>query len=107
MNKKPFESLSLVVDAFDEIERFVEADETLKDIANKTKLFLDGFYSDFGLELLSSIDYLMCQYGTISVDEIYDHLSQWSHRKGKMFNDHRFIEIARKHLLESGFTYVN
>ena len=107
MNKKPFESLSLVVDAFDEIERFVEADETLKDIANKTKLFLDGFYSDFGLELLSSIDYLMCQYGTISVDEIYDHLSQWSHRKGKIFNDHRFIEIARKHLLESGFTYVN
>jgi O-acetyl-ADP-ribose deacetylase (regulator of RNase III) len=107
MNKKPFESLSLVVDAFDEIERFVEADETLKNIANKTKLFLDGFYSDFGLELLSSIDYLMCQYGTISVDEIYDHLSQWSHRKGKIFNDHRFIEIARKHLLESGFTYVN
>ena len=107
MNKKPFESLSLVVDAFDEIERFVEADETLKNIANKTKLFLDGFYSDFGLELLSSIDYLMCQYGTISVDEIYDHLSQWSHRKGKIFNDHRFIEIARKHMLESGFTYVN
>lgn len=107
MNKKPFESLSLVVDSFDEIERFVEADETLKDIAKKTKLFLDGFYSDFGLELLSSIDYLMCQYGIISVDEIYNYLSQWSHRKGKIFNDHRFIEIARKHLLESGFTYVN
>ena len=107
MNKKPFESLSLVVDSFDEIERFVEADETLKDIAQKTKSFLDGFYSDFGLELLSSIDYLMCQYGNISMAEIYDHLSQWSHRKGKIFNDHRFIEIARKHLLECGFAYVN
>ncbi|MBR4836910.1 MAG: macro domain-containing protein [Bacteroidales bacterium] len=107
MSKKPFESLSLVVDAFDEIEKFVESDETLNGIAKKTKLFLDGFYSDFGLELLSSIDYLMCLYGTISVDEIYNHLSQWSHRKGKIFNDHRFIEKARKHLLDSGFTYAN
>lgn len=105
MNKKPFESLSLVVDSFDEIETFIERDDNLKDIARKTKAFLDGFYSDFGLELLSSIDYLMRQYGTISVDDIYNHLSQWSHRKGKVFKDHRFIEIARKHLLKSGFVY--
>ncbi|MBQ2188090.1 MAG: macro domain-containing protein [Bacteroidales bacterium] len=105
MNKKPFESLSLVVDSYDEIEAFIEDDNNLKEIAKKTKSFLDGFYSDFGLELLSSIDYLMCQYGPISVDEIYDHLSQWSHRKGKIFNDYRFIEIARKHLIENGFDY--
>ena len=39
------------------------------------------------------------------IDEIYDHLSQWSHRKGKIFNDYRFIEIARKHLIENGFDY--
>ena len=107
MDKKPFESLSLVVDSFDEIEAFIEADDNLKEIAKKTKAFLDGFYSDFGLELLSSIDYLMRQYGTISVDDIYNHLSQWSHRKGKIFNDHRFIEIAKRHLIESGFTYSN
>lgn len=105
MNKKPFESLSLVVDSYDEIERFVISDERLNEIANKTKSFLGGFYSDFALELLSSIDYLMCQYGIISVDKIYDLLSQWSHRKGKIFNDHRFIEIAQNHLLESGFIY--
>ena len=107
MNKRPFESLSLVVDSFDEIETFVESDDNLKEIARKTMAFLDGFYSDFGLELLSSIDYLMRQYGTISVDDIYNHLSQWSHRKGKIFNDHRFIEIAKRHLIESGFTYFN
>ena len=105
MNKKPFESLSLVADSFDEIESFVESDDNLRDIARKTKAFLDGYYSDFGLELLSSIDYLMCQYGAISVDDIYNHLSHWSHRKGKIFNDHRFIAIARKHLIETGFTY--
>lgn len=107
MDKKPFESLSLVVDSFDEIETFIKNDDNLNEIAKKTKAFLDGFYSDFGLELLSSIDYLMCQYGIISVDEIYCHLSQWSPRKEKIFNDHRFIEIARKHLIESGFTYSN
>ena len=105
MNKKPFESLSLVADAYDEIENFVKTNERLNEIANKTMSFLGGFYSDFGLELLSSIDYLMCQYGNISVDEIHNLLSQWSHRKGKIFNDHKFIEIAKNHLLESGFTY--
>lgn len=106
MDKKPFESLSLVVDSFDEIETFVNKDERLEIIARNTKFFLNGFYSDFGLELLSSIDFLMCQYGDLSVDEIYQLLSQWNHRKGKVFNDHRFIEIAKKHLLGSGLSYI-
>ena len=105
MNTKPFESLSLVVDSFDEIEEFVKKDEHLSLIAQQTKTFLNGFYSDFGLELLSSIDFLMCQYGEISVNEIYQLLSQWNHRKGKVFNDQKYIEIARNHLLNSNLTY--
>ena len=105
MNTKPFESLSLVVDSFDEIEEFVKRDEHLNLIAQRTKTFLNGFYSDFGLELLSSIDFLMCQHGKISVNEIYQLLSQWNHRKGKVFNDQKYIEIARNHLLNSNLTY--
>ncbi|MBQ3944468.1 MAG: macro domain-containing protein [Alphaproteobacteria bacterium] len=105
MNKKPFESLSIVPDSFDDIKSFIESDKHLEEIADKTMSFLDGFYSDFGLELLSSVDYLMCNYGVISVDEIYDHLSQWSHRKGKIFNDHNFISLAKNHLIMGGFSY--
>ncbi len=105
MDKKPFESLSLIADSFGEIEDIVNKNDFLRDVAAKTKCFLDGFYSDFGLELLSSIDYVMCQYGNISVDEIYQRLSQWNHRKGKIFNDHKYIEIAKNHLLKSDLDY--
>ena len=106
MNKKPFESLTLVADVIDEIAQFIESDAILNDIATKTKNFLHGFYSDFGLELLSSVDYIMCQYGRdISVDNIYLHLSEWSSRKEKLFHDKKHIELANKHLLESSIMY--
>ncbi len=107
MDKKPFESLSLVPDCYDEIKTLINNDVTIKEISQKTKSFLSGFYSDFGLELLSSIDFLMCQFGVLSVGEIYDKLSQWSHRKGKLFNDQKYIEIARTHLLNSELNYSN
>ena len=106
MNKKPFESLTLVSDVIDEIEQFIKSDVSLNDIATKTMNFLHGFYSDFGLELLSSVDYIMCQYGKeISVDDIYKHLSEWSSRKGKLFHDKKHIELANKHLLGSSIMY--
>lgn len=102
MNKKPFESLTLVSDAIDEIEAYINEDQTLKAIADNTKAFLNGFYSDFGLELLSSVDYIMSSYGRdISIDDISIHLSQWSSRKEQMFSDRKYIEVANKHLLES------
>lgn len=107
MDKKPFESLSLVPNCYDEINTYINNDVTIKEISQKTKSFLSGFYSDFGLELLSSIDFLMCQFGVLSVNEIFDRLSQWSHRKGKLFNDKKYLEIARTHLLNSELTYPN
>lgn len=105
MDKKPFESLFLIADSYNEVEDIINGDNFLRDVAAKTKCFLDGFYSDFGLELLSSIDCLMCQYGNISVDEIYRLLSQWSRRKGEIFNNHKYIEIAKNHLLKSDLSY--
>lgn len=107
MNKKPFESLTLVSDVIDEITHFIKADEKLNEIATETMCFLHGFYSDFGLELLSSVDYIMCTYGKdISIDDIYLHLSEWSHRKEKLFHDKKYIALANKHLLESSI-YCN
>lgn len=100
MNKKPFDSLTLVSDVIDEIEQFVKTDAVLNDIATRTMNFLHGFYSDFGLELLSSVDYIMCKYGKdISVDDIYIHLSEWSSRKEKLFQNKKYITLANNHLL--------
>ena len=46
MDKKPFEALSLVADAYQSVKEMVEGDEELKSIADRTTAFLNGFYSD-------------------------------------------------------------
>lgn len=63
-------------------------------IVNKTKNFLSGFYSAFGLELLSTIDFLSVKFGTKDLDKILTHLKEWSNRKQTMFSNKKFIEQA-------------
>ncbi len=99
MDKKAFEALSLVADAYPDVKNIVESDNELKQIADKTTSFLNGYYSDFALELLSSVDYIMNQYGELSSEDIYAHLSQWTHRKSVLFNNLKYIESAKSHLM--------
>lgn len=102
MNKRPFEQLSLVPDSYEQIKNYVERNHLLAEIAKKTMSFLDGFYSDFGLELLSSVDYILSEYGNnLSDDEIYEQLKIWTRRKAVLFSDKNYIDIARKHILSA------
>jgi hypothetical protein len=60
-DKKPFEELEIVPDGADEVKSFLQLSEN-KDflkIADNTATFLNGFYSPFGLELLSTIDFII------------------------------------------------
>jgi O-acetyl-ADP-ribose deacetylase (regulator of RNase III) len=98
MNKKPFDNISLVADGYPDVKSMIDNDKELGEIAEKTSRFLDGFYSDFGLELLSSVDYLITKYGGMSIDEIHQHLSEWNHRKSIIFSDSKYIKIAKEHI---------
>ena len=85
-----------------DIKRRKQAEFLVK--AERTKSFLDGFYSDFGLELLSSVDYIMSSYGKDSTNEqIYSHIIEWNQRKAKIFEDIRYINIAREKILANKF----
>lgn len=99
MDKKPFECLFLVTDSYEYINDIVKSDKLLSDISEKTQRFLTGYYSDFGLELLSSVDYIISQCGDISVDQIYEELSQWSRRKGQIFSNKQHIYKAKEHIM--------
>lgn len=104
MNRKPFDSIFLIPDTYPDIERIVLNDSRLSAIAERTKSFLDGFYSDFGLELLSSVDYIMSSYGKDSTNEqIYSHIIEWNQRKAKIIEDIRYINIAREKILANKF----
>ncbi len=102
MNKKPFDPIFLVPDTYNEIEQIVINNPKLLDIANRTKRFLDGYYSDFGLELLSSVDYILSTKGTdITNEQITQYIEAWSQRKAKLFANTTYIDTARKHILQT------
>ena len=103
MNKKPFEPLTLIADAYDTVKNHVESNTELLEIANKTITFLSGFYSDFALELLSSIDYIATKEKTMDKLTISQRLEEWSDRKRSLFSNPKYIDISLKHLQTSTF----
>ena len=59
---------------------------------------MTGFYSDFALELLSSIDFISTSQKTSDKKEISEQLNNWSDRKRSMFSNPKYIDISLKQL---------
>ncbi|HOY05180.1 MAG TPA: macro domain-containing protein, partial [Saprospiraceae bacterium] len=99
-DKKPFEELSLFMDAETDVLSYLTSqdDSAYIDVVNKTKNFLQGFYSDFGLELLSTLDFIAGNLSTNDEHAIIAQLEQWSKRKRTLFSDPKFISVAMKRL---------
>lgn len=95
-DKKPFDELSLIMEAEPEIIKFLDKAENqeYKAIAHRTKQFLKGFYSPFGLELLSTIDFISSEKQKQNTEEILAELENWSERKRTMFANPVFVEKA-------------
>jgi hypothetical protein len=68
-------------------------------IVEKTKDFLTGFYSDFALELLSTLDYIAQKEQTTDINVIKAHLHNWSNRKKTLFDNDTFIEQSLNKLV--------
>jgi hypothetical protein len=104
MDKKPFEELGIISDGATAVQDYLSKAENqpFKEIASKTKGFLTGFYSSFGLELLSTVDFVMREKNVRAVADIKKHLEEWSDRKKTLFNNSKFIDVAvnriRSHL---------
>jgi O-acetyl-ADP-ribose deacetylase (regulator of RNase III) len=98
MNKKPFEPLTLVSDGYTTVKKFIERDDELLKIANKTTHFLNGFYSDFALELLSSVDVIIEDNATYDRELVSKKLNDWNNRKRSLFSNKNFIDITLTHI---------
>lgn len=103
MDKKPFEPLTLVGDGYETVKSHIELNSELLLIANKTVEFLRGFYSDFALELLSSIDYISTQQKTFEKHVVSQKLEEWSDRKRSLFSNTKYIDVSLKHLQNTAF----
>jgi len=99
-DKKPFEPISLLMETEQKVIDYLQQSNHLKylEVVNKTKHFLDGFYSPFSLELLSTIDFIAQEQQTTDIEQIIVHLKKWSFRKTKLFSNQRFIKIALEQL---------
>ncbi len=98
MDKKPFEPLTLIADGFEDVREYIEAKPELKSIAIKTTAFLTGFYSDFALELLSSIDFISHKGKNLDRETVINKLETWSDRKRSMFSNPKYLDISLQHL---------
>nr|WP_227625988.1 macro domain-containing protein [Geofilum rubicundum] len=99
-DKKPFEELGLIPGAEVEVNEFLDIPEnaTHKSTVEKTKSFLTGFYSPFGLELLSTIDFVISEKKINTTEAITKELANWSDRKKSLFTNPKFIQIALDNL---------
>lgn len=103
MNKKPFEPLTLISDGYDVVKAHIESNSELNSIAQKTINFLTGFYSDFALELLSSIDFITTNQNSFEKELISKQLENWSDRKRSMFSNPKYIDISVRQLQNADF----
>lgn len=97
MQNRPFDYIWLIDGAKSEADRYIDEnkDKELREICNKTMHFLRGYYSNYSLELLSSVDYLLENAPSLKnwrntyTDEVLDVLEReiqgWSKRKEQMF----------------------
>lgn len=103
MSKKPFEPITLVADGYNTVKSHIESDKELLDIAKKTINFLNGFYSDFALELLSSVDYIVTQQETFDKQIVSQKLEEWNNRKRSMFSNPKYIDVSVNHIQNEVF----
>ena len=93
-DKRPFEPLSLIMSAEQEVLEYLSKEALAKElqIVEATKSFLRGFYDNFALELLSTLDYIATKEQTKDITEIKRHLSNWSSRKSRQFGNEAFLK---------------
>lgn len=99
-DKKPFEDLSLIMDAEKVVNDYLNQPEnnSFRNIVAKAKIFLSGYYSPFGLELLSTIDFIKRERHKENAEEILNELESWSDRKRTLFANHKFVNIALENI---------
>lgn len=98
MSKRPFEPFDTVREKLPEVYKTIDSNTALSDIVSRTCNFLNGYWDDFSLELISSVDFLMEANPDDTADAIYSKLCAWSDRKRRLFADISHTVTAYNHV---------
>lgn len=97
MENRPFDYIWLIDGVEQKANAFIDEykDNNLREICEKTKRFLRGYYSNYSLELLASVDYLLKNVPSLQnwrnnemgyvLDILEQEIQKWSKRKEQMF----------------------
>ena len=97
----PDKLLTLVPGAIDEAERFLEQHDDTRSRFDKVAALVEGFESPFGLELLSTVHWVMEREGAGILDDVVARTYAWNPRKRQFTR--RQIDIAMRVLREKGW----
>lgn len=105
MENRPFDYIWLLDDIEQDVKQFMDNYKKashLNDICNKTKIFLQDYYSNYSLELLSSVDYILNNNPSLQNWQLNDdntvlgtlteEFKRWSIRKEQMFKSDYLVE---------------
>jgi len=95
--------------AFAEAEEFLsseggESDAKAQEFIDRLALLIEGYESPFGMELLSSVHYLVISENKSSTEEVVKSIQSWNDHKNDRFNP-RSIEAAYDRLKEDEFLH--
>ena len=109
MENRPFDYIWLIDNAEQDAEKYIteNEDKRLQEICAKTMAFLRGYYSNYSLELLSSVDYLLETVPSLKnwrddskeavLDILEKEIQAWSARKERMFK-RQLLEVAMDYI---------
>ena len=110
MQRKPFDEINLLGDTQRVVSQYLQLPEhkQYQAISNKTKQFLQEFYSSYSLELLSTVDYLIVNTPALQNWHAYDNvqlatilqeeIKKWSLRKEQLFSNNQHLPLVIEHL---------
>lgn len=82
------------------LDKFCSEQDT--EVINRLSLLIQGYESPYGMELLSSIHYLVAQEAVSSIDKIILAINNWNDHKSSQFEDEAII-LAYERLKEDKF----
>ena len=98
---EPYKQLELVPGAVVEAERFLEEHPDNRGRFDRVGDLVEGFESSFGLELLSTVHWVIARESPRNLPDVITRVHEWHERK-KMFSA-RQIELAANVLAEKGW----
>ncbi|MCP4689191.1 MAG: macro domain-containing protein [Desulfobacterales bacterium] len=104
--QRPDVEIELLPDAVDAADRFLEKHAEEKERLERVANLIDGFETPYGMELLSSVHWVVACDGVAGeTQDVVHAFKSWNNRKATLFQE-KHIDIAYERLRAEGWTGV-